>query len=382
MPFTDSFRPTVLVVDDAPENITLLHAILAQEYKVKVANSGERALAIADTDTPPDLILLDVMMPGMDGLQTCRKLKANPALRDIPVILLTGKADVEDEEEGLEAGAADYIAKPISPAIVLQRVSTQLSLRKYFRAFEQMQAQLLAHQRDDEEHARAVAELEAAAAHDIRSGLSMINGYASLLRKKSLETGDTQATDYLSAMRDGSKRVAALATQWRETARDLRSPLRPALVEVKPLIEELLGDLKLSRADVPQVELGDLPPTWADAAALRLVWSQLLGNAWAALEKTAQPRLRIEGRWEGGQTLYTVTDNGPGLGDSGPVEKFPPFHRRADPDAAGGAGLGLFMALHAVRRHGGRLWAECMPGTETRFSFVLPAATLHQGAAS
>ena len=122
-------KATVLVVDDTPDNLSLMSGLLKDDYKVKVANGGEKALKIAQSDSPPDLILLDIMMPGMDGYEVCQHLKSNPATRDIPVIFLTAKAEVEDEKKGLELGAVDYITKPVSPPIVMARVRTQLSLK-------------------------------------------------------------------------------------------------------------------------------------------------------------------------------------------------------------------------------------------------------------
>jgi len=121
---------TLLVVDDIPNNLSLMGGLLEELYHVRVASRGERALAIAHSDHPPDLILLDIMMPEMDGYEVCRRLKADPATRDIPVIFLTAKNGPEEEACGLEIGAVDYITKPISPPIVLARVKTHLSLRQ------------------------------------------------------------------------------------------------------------------------------------------------------------------------------------------------------------------------------------------------------------
>ncbi|HEX2824950.1 MAG TPA: adenylate/guanylate cyclase domain-containing protein [Burkholderiales bacterium] len=119
---------SVLVVDDTPENITLLSGLLRPEYNVKVAPSGERALQIALGETPPDLILLDIMMPEMDGYEVLRRLRAEARTSEIPVIFLTAMTSSGDEERGLEMGAVDYIAKPISPPIVLARVRNHLAL--------------------------------------------------------------------------------------------------------------------------------------------------------------------------------------------------------------------------------------------------------------
>ena len=123
-------KPTILVVDDTPDNLSLMTGLLKDLYKVKIANNGERALKVAMTGTPPDIILLDIMMPVMDGYETCRQLKADLKTKDIPVIFLTAKAEIEDEMKGFELGAVDYITKPISPPVVLARVNTHLQLKK------------------------------------------------------------------------------------------------------------------------------------------------------------------------------------------------------------------------------------------------------------
>ena len=123
-----STRQIVMIVDDTPDNISLLSGLLKDQYKIKIATNGLKALQIAMLDPAPDVILLDVMMPEMDGYETCRRLKANPRTADIPVIFLTAKSQVQDEEMGLRLGAVDYISKPISPPIVLARVATQLNL--------------------------------------------------------------------------------------------------------------------------------------------------------------------------------------------------------------------------------------------------------------
>ena len=130
LPVQDSSRQsTILVVDDTPENIDVLAGLLSEEYAVKVAMSGEKALELANQEPIPDLILLDVMMPGMDGYEVCRLLKGNPATANIPVIFLTAKDETEDETKGLGLGAADYILKPVSPPILEARVKTHLTLK-------------------------------------------------------------------------------------------------------------------------------------------------------------------------------------------------------------------------------------------------------------
>ncbi|MBF0137724.1 MAG: two-component system response regulator [Magnetococcales bacterium] len=130
-------RQTILVVDDVAENVDILSGILGHVYQVKVALNGEKALSIAGGETPPDLILLDIMMPGMDGFEVCRRLKANPITRNIPVIFVTARKEILDESQGFDLGAADYVTKPIRAPIVLARVRTHLSLYNQNRSLEE-----------------------------------------------------------------------------------------------------------------------------------------------------------------------------------------------------------------------------------------------------
>jgi len=122
-------KPQVLVVDDTPDNLALMSDLLRDTCKVRVANSGERALRLLANGPLPDLILLDIMMPGMDGYEVIRQLKANPTTRDIPVLFLTAKSEVEDERIGLALGAVDYLTKPVSHAILQARVKIHLALK-------------------------------------------------------------------------------------------------------------------------------------------------------------------------------------------------------------------------------------------------------------
>lgn len=130
-------KQTILIVDDAPENIDVLGAILGEDYKVKFAINGEKALKIAKAANPPDLILLDIEMPGMDGYEVCRRLKQQKGTMKVPVIFVTAKSEAEAEEKGFKLGGVDYITKPVNPPIVRERVKTHLALYDQNRVLEE-----------------------------------------------------------------------------------------------------------------------------------------------------------------------------------------------------------------------------------------------------
>ncbi len=170
-------KPTILVVDDTPDNLVLMSGLLKDDYVVKVANHGEKALRIAGADCPPDLILLDVMMPEMDGYEVCRRLKMDGKTREIPVIFLTARSEVEDETLGFSLGAVDYITKPISPPVVLARVRTHLKLK-------QMSDALKAHNISLE------AEVERRTAEVVAIQDVTIHAMASLAETRDSDTGN------------------------------------------------------------------------------------------------------------------------------------------------------------------------------------------------
>jgi sigma-B regulation protein RsbU (phosphoserine phosphatase) len=148
---------TILLVDDSPENIDLIGDVLKQTYNIKVALNGEMALKIARSDNPPDIILLDIMMPNMDGYEVCQRLKSDTQTHDIPVIFVTSMGDIEDETKGLEIGAIDYIAKPINSGIVKARVKNHLELKEA-REYLKNQNEIL--ESRVEERTRQILELQ------------------------------------------------------------------------------------------------------------------------------------------------------------------------------------------------------------------------------
>lgn len=172
-------REKILIVDDTPANIDVLGAMLMDHYEVSVAVNGPMALEIAGTEIPPDLILLDIMMPGMDGYEVARQLKSNPVTREIPIMFVTAKVEEEDEAFGFALGAVDYIRKPVSPSVTLARIKCQLELKQYRDTLTAMvekkiteansSKQLL--RSTEEERIRIAEELKIQAFHDTLTGI-------------------------------------------------------------------------------------------------------------------------------------------------------------------------------------------------------------------
>lgn len=128
--YSDKMMQSILIVDDEPANISLLSEVLKSSYQVMVAKSGKKAIVAAQSDQPPDLILLDIIMPELDGYEVLRRLKSHDETKNIPVIFVTSKSNEEDETKGLEMGAVDYISKPFNPAVVRARVKAHLELKR------------------------------------------------------------------------------------------------------------------------------------------------------------------------------------------------------------------------------------------------------------
>jgi PleD family two-component response regulator len=183
----DKRRATILVVDDVASNIDVISGILKGTYQVKVANSGENALRIAQTEPQPNLILLDVMMPEMDGMEVCRRLKENEQTEHIPVIFLTAKSDITDMTEGFKNGAVDYITKPANPAILNARVNTHIQLSKSYNTLKDKLNTVI-------ENSQLRSDVERMTRHDIKNPLAAIINTSEILLDNGELAGSEQTT--------------------------------------------------------------------------------------------------------------------------------------------------------------------------------------------
>jgi two-component system sensor histidine kinase/response regulator len=374
--------PVVMVVDDMPANLGVMAGELERRhYAVIVAQGGEEAILRAAL-VRPDLILLDVLMPGIDGFETCRRLKAAEATRDIPVIFMTALSDTAQKLTGFEVGAVDYVTKPLDGAEVLARVQTQISLAAMRRALAERNAQL-AQEVAVREQAQAAlqrsnAELEQlayVASHDMQEPLRMIASYLQLVEQRYVDKLDDDGREFIGYAVDGAKRMQGLINDLLTYSRvgTKARPFEP--VSLSAVAATALSHLRVAVAESgARVELGELPQVQGDAPQLVQLLQNLVGNA-IKFRGTEAPVVRLDARPEGAAWWHlSVSDNGIGIEPAYFERVFVLFQRLHSRSAYPGTGIGLALCKRIVERHGGRIWVESQPGQGAAFHFTLPAA--------
>jgi signal transduction histidine kinase len=359
-------KPDILVVDDTPANLRLLSDMLkAHGYRPRLVPSGKLALNAARA-VPPDLILLDIRMPEMDGYEVCERLKTDSGLKDIPVIFLSAVGETANKVRAFAAGGVDYITKPFQVEEVLARVETHLSLRRQTRQLEESYAALkhLENMRDNLTHM---------VVHDMRSPLGVIGGFLSLL--ESYEAGNLSGSglqfirearhsidelvEMVNSMLDVSK-LEAGRMKLHRTDCDLASLARDVLRRFDPI--RGTRQLVLQAADPVNLR--------ADAGLISRVMQNLAGNAFNYT--AANGKIRIAVSRAGREARVEVADNGPGIPAAYHDKIFEKFVQVEDLNAKVGTGLGLAFCKLAVEIHGGRIGVDSGNGKGSTFWFTLP----------
>jgi two-component system sensor histidine kinase/response regulator len=355
----------VLLVDDEPLNLDVLAGLFRGLYSVTAVKSGEQALACASGPNRPDLVLLDVMMPEMDGYEVCRRLKADERTREIPIVFVTAKSDVGDETKGLDLGAVDYLAKPISPPIVLARVKGILSRVMLQRQVDEMQRTFTA-----------------MIVHDLRNPLNVITGFTELALSEPAVEESFELRTGLQRVLENALRASLLVSQMLDLTqlRAGRVTLEPVELDVSGLLQRLASDQELlARGKKIRLETAIEPGLSASADPLKLaeVVMNLIGNALKftpaggtitlAASFASEHRLRI-----------SVTDTGPGIPPEEVVKLFVPWRQVAGTNkrAVRGHGLGLAICRMIVEAHGGAIGLESDVGNGAAFSFWIPSASV------
>ena len=340
-------RGSVIAVDDTPANLRLLNDILSRDgHTVRCTVDPRDAIEAASVD-PPDMFLIDIVMPQMDGYTLCTKLKENPATQDIPVIFISSLDDTQDKLSAFEHGAVDYITKPFQMQEVLARVNTHLSLwfaRREMERFSHM------------------------VAHDLRNPLGSVMMAARLLEESPGAASEiaprmVQLTRNMSQLIDAMLVLAELHHQTPPTRTlDMDAIARTAIGMLQPKIEERSAVVEIDR---------DLPPAIGLEAWVLQIWLNYLGNA--IKHGGSPPRVHIGGETlPGGRARFWVRDEGPGLDLDQQTGVFQAYRKGK---SSSGHGLGLAIAKRIADRLGGQVDVRSEPGEGAVFRFVLPAPT-------
>ncbi len=371
-------KDTILVVDDMPNNVSVLFSFLSQAgFKVLVAQDGRRALQTAE-QAGPDLILLDVMMPNMDGFEVCSLLKAKEQTKNIPVIFMTALVDTVDKIKGFKLGAADYLTKPIQHEEVLVRINAQLNVYKLQRQLKEKNQQL---QEQTLELEKRNLELEAFArtvAHDLKNPLSAVIGLTDMLltdcTTTNLPTADS--IENLQYVGQASQKMLNII----DALLLLASASKPQSINTQPLnmlriIEAVVQQRLAFMCKQTQGNI-QYPCEWPVATGyapwVEEIWANYISNALKYggtpphIELGADPD-------ENGMVCFWVRDNGPGLLPEAQAQLFTPF-TRLHKDRAEGHGLGLSIVQQVTQRLSGQVGVESVFGQGSKFYFTLPSA--------
>jgi signal transduction histidine kinase len=354
---------TILIVDDTPANLgVLVETLGAAGYQLMVAEDGEEALA-QTVQTVPDLILLDVMMPGIDGFETCRRLKEREGTREVPVLFMTALNETADKVRAFAAGSVDYITKPIEHEEALARVRTHLALRALRR---ELQTQLALKER-----------FMRMAGHDLRSPLCLILMAAELARRQSAIPGSPPPTKYLDNIAESAAQMRRII----DTFLELRMPSARAGADGKVDLN-LLGDAVVRQhapdAERKQITLATelapaLPLARCDAALTYQAFANLTSNALKFTPRSGTVTLRT--RLAGDRVRVEVQDTGPGV-PPGERDQLFREHGRLSARPTGGeesTGLGLSIVKHLIESQSGVVGADFPSERGSIFWFELPA---------
>jgi signal transduction histidine kinase len=362
-------RPRVLIVDDIKANLRLLAAALRADYDIETAADGAQALNTART-IRPDIVLLDIIMPGMDGYEVCRELKSDPATEKIPIIFLTSKGDVQDETHGLALGAVDYITKPFSLPIVQARLATHLALAE-------RTAELAVALEHAEEADRLKSAFLATMSHELRTPLNSIIGFTGIMLMGLVGPLAPEQEKQLIMVQDSARHLLELINDVLDISKieagqielahgpfDMRTTIQKSIEKIAPLAEK--KGLAVTAVIAPPV--GQIV---GDRRRVEQILINLLGNA---VKFTERGEVRIESQVEDGWLVTRVIDTGIGIRPEDVDSVFKPF-QQVDTGTTRqyeGTGLGLSICKRLVESMGGRIQIESEWGKGSRFVFILP----------
>jgi two-component system sensor histidine kinase/response regulator len=354
----------ILIVDDESTNIDVLVGLLQGQYRTLVAKSGEQALRRAHASPRPDLILLDIMMPGMDGYEVCQRLKADEETAGIPVIFITGKSRDEDETHGLEVGAVDFIRKPFNPAVALARIQTHIALQRQKSRLLELNA--------------TKNKLLGIAAHDLRNPLNSITGLSDLLLQ--MEFDEEERRYFLQTIHNVANQMLGLINDLLDVSviESGTFALRLASGDLVELVAERVHLLTFTAEKKGVRLVVDLQPTPAahfDRARIAQVVDNLLSNA---IKFTPLNTVVLVRTGQQGQGVFVqVVDQGPGIPQAEQHKLFGVFEKLSTQPTGQekSTGLGLSIVKKIVDAHRGAIQVANNPDRGALFTCWLPLQT-------
>jgi two-component system, sensor histidine kinase and response regulator len=357
---------TILIIDDSAVNLRLLTRILRQQgYSVYCATSGAMALVSVQT-TLPDLILLDIRMPEMDGYEVCRILKADPKTCAVPIIFLSALDEAIDKVEAFAVGGVDYITKPFQVEEVLVRINHQLQLK-------QLQKQLVEKNEALSKSNQELEQFSYIVSHDLQQPLQSVSGFAQIILLKAQTVGlDEEIQQYLHSIVAASDRMQQLIQDLLIYAQVRQPDQNFTCVDCNLIVQEALSNLESALFGVDVAfSIEALPTVKGQATQLMQLWQNLLSNAIKFKRPDVQLEIQISAQPQEQEWLFQIYDNGIGIQANHLSCIFEVFQRLYSRQQYPGSGIGLATCRKIVENHGGRIWAESEFGAWTKFSFTL-----------
>ena len=389
------------MVDDREENLSALESILTDEnYELIKAHSGKEALSYLLKDLDFHLILLDVLMPIMNGFETAELIYQRDKLKNIPIIFLTALDIEENIYKGYQAGAIDYISKPIIPELLKVKVKAFVELSEKNRELIRQEKKLRLANRKleievnerklseekirklNEDLERKLEEVQSldsfnySISHDLNSPLNAIIALTDILQHMPPEKVDGEVMEVVNHINKSVERMSRLIKDLLQFSRQTNAELETSDNSMSAIVDEVVHDIALT-TPIEQTEIivHKLPNAFGDQSMLKQVWTNLISNAIKYSQKKEKPRVEIGVEQENGKFVYYVKDNGAGFDMRNYGRLFKVFQRLHADKEFKGTGVGLALVKRIVDRHNGRIWAESNPGQGTNFYFTLNGGT-------